>query len=128
MKKYLVFFMAGVLGFLGARANNEGPGEGKKEDINGTVTHASSRKPLKDVTVTAYLVSGKEQVSSTSEDGTYSFDELRPGVYKFVFEKSGFKKVTREKVVVKTDDAFQLNIEMIEMEEPSLLPSPFHFY
>ena len=33
----------------------------------------------------------------------HAFDELKPGVYKFVFEKAGFKKVTKDKVVVKTD-------------------------
>lgn len=116
------------MGFLAARAGTEDPGERKKDDVTGTVLHAASHKPIKDVTITAYLVSGKEQVSATGDDGTYSFDELRPGVYKFVFEKTGFRKVTKEKVVVKTEEGFQLNIEMTEMEEPSLLPSPFHFY
>ena len=55
-----------------------------------------------------------------------SFDELKPGVYKFVFEKTGFKKVTREKVVIKTDETFQIQIEMIEMGDYEILPSPFN--
>ncbi len=63
----------------------------------------------------------------TDEDGNFAFDELKPGTYKFIFEKAGFKKVTKEKVVVKTDEAFQLNIEMIESNDFDLMPSPFHF-
>ena len=57
--------------------------------------------------------------------GGYAFDELKPGTYKFIFEKSGFKKITKEKVVIKTDEAFQLNIEMIESIEFEIIPSPF---
>jgi hypothetical protein len=52
---------------------------------------------------------------------------LKPGVYKFVFEKAGFKKVTKDKVVVRTDEAFQLNIEMIQDNGFDLMPSPLHF-
>ena len=55
------------------------------------------------------------------------FDELKPGTYKFVFEKAGFKKITKEKVVIKTDEAFQLNIEMIESSDYEIMPSPFSF-
>ena len=54
-------------------------------------------------------------------------DELKAGVYKFVFEKAGFKKVTKDKVVVRTDEAFQLNIEMIQDNGFDLMPSPLHF-
>lgn len=119
----------GLLGFMMARANGSDPGEnnGKKDDLMGMVVHSDSRKPLKDVSVTAYLVSKKEKVTITDEDGNYSFDELKPGTYKFVFEKTGFKKVTKEKVIVKTDEAFQLNIEMIETGDFDMLPSPLHF-
>jgi hypothetical protein len=84
---------------------------------------------LKDVTVTAYLVSKKEKMVMTDDAGSFAFDELKPGTYKFVFEKSGFKKVTKEKIVVKTDEGFQLNIEMIENTSTGydIMPSPFHF-
>ena len=57
----------------------------------------------------------------------FSFDELKPGTYKFIFEKAGFKRVTKEKVVIKTDESFQMNIEMIETTQYDLAPSPFHF-
>ena len=95
--------------------------------MNGFVTHAESKKPLKDVSVTAILVSKKEKVVVTEENGSFSFDELKPGVYKFIFEKTGYRKVTKEKVVIKTDEAFQMNIEMIESNDFDIVPSPFSF-
>ena len=63
----------------------------------------------------------------SDEDGTFSFDELKPGTYKFVFEKAGFRKATKEKVVVKTDEAFQMSIEMIENDVFDIMPSPGSF-
>lgn len=120
-----------LLGFVAAKAGGPGPGnpgvDGKKDDINGTVIHSETKKPIKDVSVTAVLVTKKEKVVLTQDDGGFAFDELKPGTYKFIFEKAGFKRITKEKVVIKTDEAFQLNIEMIENPEFDITPSPFHF-
>jgi Carboxypeptidase regulatory-like domain len=129
MKPKVILLSVGLLGFAVAKANTDDPGagKGKKDELNGTVLSSDSKKPLKDVTVTAYLVSKKEKMVLTDEEGGFAFDELKPGTYKFVFEKAGFKKVTKDKVVVKTDEGFQLNIEMIESGGYDLMPSPFHF-
>jgi hypothetical protein len=130
MKQKFFLFVIALMGFAFAKAannNNGGPGDGKKDDINGIVIHSESKKPLKDVTVTAYLISKKEKIVLTDDEGGFSFDELKPGTYKFVFEKAGFKRITKERVVIKTDEAFQLNIEMIEREDLDIMPSPFHF-
>ena len=127
MKPKLFFLAISLLGFAAAKAHTGGPGEGKKDELNGIVIHSESKKPLKDVSVTAILVSKKEKVVLTDGSGNFSFDELKTGTYRFIFEKAGFKKITREKVIVKTDEAFQLNIEMIESDDFDILPSPFHF-
>ena len=129
MKPKTLLLALGLLGFVAAKASPGDPGiggKGKKDELNGIVIHGDSKKPLKDVTITAYLVSRKEKAVTTDDGGGYFFDELKPGVYKFVFEKAGFKKLTRDKVVVKTDETFQLNIEMIEAPV-DVMPSPFHF-
>ena len=112
-----------------ANVNEPDPLEpnGKKDDVNGTVLSCEFKKPLKDVSITAILSSKKEMVVFTDEEGNYVFDELKPGTYKFVFEKTGYKKITKDKIVVKTDEAFQLKVEMIEEEDIDLMPSPFHF-
>ncbi len=130
MKPKLLMLAILLLGFTIAKANTEPDPSteiGKKNDLAGIILHCESRKPLKDVIVTAYLVSKKEKAVQTDEAGSYGFEELKPGTYKFVFEKSGYKRVTKEKVVVKTDEAFQLNIEMIESKDFDLVPSPLLF-
>jgi hypothetical protein len=128
MKLKILLVVFSLFGFVAAKANTDkpGPGDGKKDDINGTVLHSDTKKPLKDVSVTAYLVSKKEKIVLTDEEGGFAFDELKPGTYKFVFEKAGFKRITKEKVVIKTDEAFQLNIEMIEQSDFDIMPSPFN--
>ena len=132
MRSKFLSLAIGLLGFVVAKADT-GPDpdpateKGKKNDLAGIILHGESKKPLKDVVVTAYLVSKKEKAVQTDEAGNYGFEELKPGTYKFVFEKSGYKRVTKEKVVVKTDEGFQLNIEMIESKDFNLVPSPLLF-
>ena len=132
MKPKIFLLVISVLGFAVAQANT-GPDEPstkdrrKGEEVNGVITQSENKKPLKDVNITAYSASKKEKTVQTDESGNYSFDELKPGTYKFVFEKAGFKRVTKEKVIVKTDETFQLNIEMIESSDFDMKPSPFHF-
>jgi len=122
--KFLLLISIFVLGSLIAKANT---GPGKKDDIMGSVIGAEGKKPLKDVCITAYLCSRKEKVVITDGTGAYSFDDLKPGVYKFVFEKEGYKKVIREKVTVKVDEGFQLDIEMLQDTSTDVMPSTSHF-
>ena len=123
--KTLLLIFSFTLGSVIARANGNDPG--KKEDIMGSVVTAEGKKPLKDVSVTAYLFSKKEKVVITNGSGSYAFDDLKPGVYRFVFEKEGFKKVIKEKVCVKVDEGFQMDIEMLQDNSDDLMPSPSHF-
>jgi hypothetical protein len=129
MKSKIFLLAIALMGFVVAKANEIGPGEGdgKKDELNGTIIHSETKKPLRDVSITAYLVSKKEKIALTDDEGGFAFDELKPGTYKFVFEKAGFKKITKEKVVIKTDEAFQMNIEMIENNDFEIMPSPFYF-
>jgi hypothetical protein len=123
-------FLLGCLIILGAtvaNASGTDPKIGKRNDVNGSVIEPENKKPIKEVNVTAYLLSKKEKVVTTDEEGNYAFDDLKPGTYKFVFEKMGYKKVVKEKVLIKTDEAFQMNIEMIENNDFDLVPTPFHF-
>lgn len=125
MKPKTFLIAIALLGFCTAKANNGDPGTGCKNELNGLVIHAESKKPLKDVSITAVLVTKKEKVVKTDNAGSFAFDELKPGTYKFVFEKEGFKKITKDKVVIKTDEAFQMKIEMIESVDFEIMPSPF---
>ena len=93
MKQKLLLLAFAFVGCSTAKAKSNGdePGDGKKQDVAGYVFHADSKRPIKDVSVTAYNVSKKEKVVLTDDDGSFSFDELKPGTYKFVFEKSGYR-------------------------------------
>ena len=121
--KFLLLISFFVLGSLIAKANTD---PGKKDDIMGNVIGADGKK-LKDVCITAYLLSKKEKVVLTDGTGAYAFEDLKPGVYKFVFEKEGYKKVIKEKITVKADEGFQLDIEMLMDNASDVMPSPSHF-
>jgi hypothetical protein len=125
--KILLLIPIMVFASFVARACDKNPEPGKKEDIIGLVMNGDTKKPLKDVSITAYLSSKKEKVVVSDEDGEFSFDNLKGGVYKFVFEKHGYRKVVKDNVVVKVDEGFQLKIEMLQENEPDILPSPSHF-
>jgi hypothetical protein len=129
--KSKLFFLAIVFTAtaFAARANNglTNGEETKKTDIAGGVIRIDSKKPLGNVSVTAYSSAKKEKVVYTDANGYYFFDDLKAGTYKLVFEKSGYKKVTREKVTIRPDEGCQLNIEMDE-EDLEILPgSLFNF-
>lgn len=127
MKPRILLLTICLFGFLASKASTDIDETGKKDDLVGIVINSDTKKPLKEVSVTAYSISKKEKTVITDEEGNFSFDELKPGIYKFIFEKMGYKKVTKEKVVVKTDESFQMNIEMIQSNDVDLIPSPFHF-
>jgi hypothetical protein len=130
--KYKLFILTLVFtatAFI-ARANSTDPSasnaeESKKADIAGGVLHTDTKKPLSNVVVTAYSATKKEQVVYTDANGYYAFDELKAGTYKLVFEKQGYKKVTRDKVTIRPDQGCQLNIEMTKEEEFRILPGSF---
>lgn len=97
-----------------------------RSEVNGNVFHADNHKPVRDVTITAYSASRKEMAVVTDAAGNYTFDGLKTGTYRFVFERQGYRKVVREKVAVRSDEGVQLNIGMAEEDEfnwmPGLLP------
>lgn len=128
--KILLLGILFISSSLLCKANTIEIGEPGKSisEVAGSVVDADSKKPLKEVTITAYLVNKKEKLVLSDELGHFDFDELKSGMYKLVFEKEGYHKVVKEKVLVKTDETFQLRIEMIENDEFDLLPSPYHFF
>jgi len=130
MKQRILLLIAiCTLGCLKSRANNIEPiNPGKVNEVTGSIVDGDSKKPLGEVTVTAYSANKKEKFVITDETGRFEFDELKTGVYKLVFEKAGYRKVVREKISVKTDETFQMRIEMIEADGFDLMPSPFQFF
>ena len=129
-QKILLLIAICTIGCLQSKAADIEPGNPGKSinEVAGNIYDGDSKKALREVTVTAYSANKKEKFVITDEFGRFEFDELKTGIYKLVFEKEGYRKVIREKVSVKTDETFQMRIEMIEAEGFDLMPSPFQFF
>ena len=128
-KSLLLIFAFSAAAFV-ARANTTPETEisgTKKNDIVGGVIHSETKKPLINVSVSAYSANKKEATAITDDNGYYYFNDLKPGTYRLVFEKYGFKKVTKDKVTIRSDDGFQLNIAMEEEDAFQIMPGLFHF-
>lgn len=126
--KLLLFTVLFSAGALLSKLHAAPPGTGeenRKSDIAGGVYVADTKKPLGNVSVTAYSANKKEKVVITDVDGNYSFNELKSGTYKLVFEKSGYKKVVKEKVIIRAEEGCQLNVEMDEEEVFHMMPGLF---
>ena len=127
-----VFFLSALLAFsFSAATANPGIPEKSagEQTLTGVVMDMDSKKPLKDVNITAILNSKREKIALTNINGGYRFVMLKPGIYKLVFEKEGYEKVTREKVLVKNKTSLQVNIEMPERTSFSERgPSAWHFF
>ncbi len=134
MKVRLLLLFTLCFACVALHARNCGPkpdpvNKKKKDFINGIVSHATSKRPLKAVSVTAYLhTDNKKEISvQTDEAGNYSFDGLKPGTYKLVFEKTGFKRITKDKIIIKEEDPVKLNIDLAEIDYRDMMPSPLRF-
>ena len=127
--KILLLAVIGITGCLNSSATSPGPGIPGKgiNELSGNVVDAETKKPLREVTITAYLLNRKEKFVITDEIGHFDIDDLKSGIYKLVFEREGYRKVVKEKVIIKTDETFQMRVEMIEAEEFEMMPSPLLF-
>lgn len=129
IKLLLLTCILSVTTFI-AHANTGTPGHGecgKKNDIGGSVSDADNKKPISNVSITAYNSNKKEKIIITDNNGNYSFEDLKAGTYKLVFEKSGYKKVVRDKISIKADEGLQLNIELNEEKDFDFLPGQLLF-
>ena len=129
-QRLLLLFAICIMGCLQSKAGTIDPGNPGKSinEVAGNIVDGESKKALKEVTVTAYSANKKEKFVITDEFGRFEFDELKTGTYKLVFEKEGYRKVIKHNVSVKTDETFQLRIEMLEADGFDLMPSPFNFF
>lgn len=129
--KLILLGCVALFAALGAKANTSPCPDAepsKKSDILGGVYHSETKKPLSHVAVTAFSGNKKEKTVLTDSNGNYSFDELKPGSYTFVFQKDGFKKVTKAGTIHRVDEGLQLNVSMQEHNSFDLMPGPSIFF
>jgi hypothetical protein len=128
MTKCIPFILLLLMCSFFSFANNGGKDKKEDPDMNGFVVEAETGKPMKDVNITAYSTTKKEKVTTSNANGSFSLIDLKPGIYKFVFQKEGFEKVIREKMILKPNEGYQLTIQMSAEENIyDLMPSPLQF-
>lgn len=130
--KLLMLTVFALTATFAAQANitppNNGEETAKKTDLMGGVYSNDSKKPLGNVTVTAtHLSTKKEKVVLTDAEGNYAFNDLESGLYKFVFNKNGYKKLVKDKVQVRQEEGFQMDIGLTPHSTYDFLPGPFSF-
>lgn len=105
------------------------PPDKLSRSLNGTVTD-NFNKPVKDVSIKAVAEESKEHVLATSDmNGGYSLQLLKPGTYKLIFEKDGYKKIIKDKVKVGVKEIPNVDIEMPVLAPYSERgPSLWHFF
>lgn len=128
MKRKFLLLSCFITIFSLIASANTGEENAKKSDIIGGVFNFDTKKPISNVSVTAYSNAKKEKVIVTDSHGNFSFNDLKPGTYRFVFEKDGYKKVIREKYIARVDEAQQLNIQMEEHASFDFMPGPSQFF
>jgi hypothetical protein len=125
---YAAFFFMTISSVIASGFTTLSPTPIDPENIYGGVKKINSDRPLKDVTITVIHQNNyHEKYFQTDTNGAFGIDDLLPGTYKLVFQKDGYKKVVKDKVVVKANNAIELQIEM-EESGFELGPSPFHFF
>jgi hypothetical protein len=55
----------------------------------------------------------EKQVQTTGDSGLYSFVNLNPGQYRLVVEKTGFKKVNHENIVIQVQQTTKLDVALL---------------
>ncbi|MBJ6760677.1 mucoidy inhibitor MuiA family protein [Myxococcaceae bacterium JPH2] len=80
----------------------------------GTITSAESRKPLRDVVVSATSSSlESERDTVTDTQGRYSLAHLPPGTYTLRFESESLRPYARADIALRAGSSLMVNVEML---------------
>jgi hypothetical protein len=93
--------------------------------LTGTVTDATTGKPLSDVVVTATspALEGERSIV-TSAAGTFRILELSPGTYSMRFSKPSYKPLTKEGLELKLDRTLRVNAQLAVIAPPPTAVAP----
>lgn len=80
--------------------------------VAGFVTDPSGAALLDAQVMLTNLGTSEQHTQSTVADGLYSFVTVIPGQYRIEVEKQGFKRVTREPVVVEVQQSIRIDVAM----------------
>ena len=96
-------------------ANQDGDGT-KESALTGSVSDASSKKPVKGVNVYVTAKDGTKLIT-TDASGKFIVPKLPAGEVTIQLEKKGYKTYRREKVVLKEGMQIKLSFDLSNLKE-----------
>jgi hypothetical protein len=96
-------------------ANQDGDGT-KESALTGSVSDASSKKPVKGVNVYVTAKDGTKLIT-TDASGKFIVPKLPAGEVTIQLEKKGYKTYRREKVVLKEGMQIRLSFDLSNLKE-----------
>ena len=122
--KMLVLFTASLTLSNCVMANQDG--DGKKEPVlSGSVSDATSKKPVKGVTI--FITSSGDRHGKsfiTDEQGKFIIPRLPAGEVTIVLEKKGYKTYRKEKIILKEGMQVKLQFDISNENEEFNLFQP----
>jgi len=80
--------------------------------LTGTVTDATGAvEPGAAITLTN-TATAEKQTQKSGDTGLYSFVNLNPGQYKLTIEKTGFKRINRENIVIQVQQTARVDVTL----------------
>jgi len=80
--------------------------------LTGTVADTTGAAEVGASVTLINAATAEKQTQSTGATGLYSFVNLNPGQYRLVIEKTGFKRVNRENVVIQVQQTTRLDVTL----------------
>lgn len=98
MVRLLVIAFSSLLVTASSPSQTDAPKESQKQSIQGKVVEVKSGQPIRKVNV--QVVGGSEQSygphsTTTSADGTFTIEDIKPGRYFVILEHAGFVQTAR---------------------------------
>jgi hypothetical protein len=118
-KKVLLLLAVALPLSLLTRANGGAKGEGKSEPaVLGSVSDASTKKPVQGVTVSISGTKGQDRKEFTTDaTGTFKVPAMPAGEVVIVLEKKGYKTYRKEGIIIKEGVSLKLNFDISFVEE-----------
>ena len=127
--KVLLLLAVGLPLSLETRANGGAKGEGKSEPaLLGSVSDASTRKPVQGVTVSISGTKGQDRKEFTTDaSGNFKVPQLPTGEVVIILEKKGYKTYRKEGIIIKEGVSLKITFDIsnIRLDDESDVFHPF---
>jgi hypothetical protein len=126
-KKVLLLLAVALPLSLLTRANGGTQGQGKTEPVLlGSVSDASTKKPVQGVTVSISGTKGQDKKEFTTDAaGNFKVPQMPAGEVVIVLEKKGYKTFRKEGIIIKEGVQLKLNFDISYDDDDGDVFHPF---